>query len=381
MRTPKTRGKNVLLYASSESDANVLYATGFFCPDPFIFIRTAAGRRVYVMSDLEIDRAKKESNAHRVLSLSEYTQRAAEGKRKAPGPADIIALVLRDLKIRGVVVPQTFPAGVADALRKKRIGVKALDDPFFNERVYKTPEEVRHISRTMRVTEAGMQAAVDVLRASRIRGGWVTYKGKRLTADYLRTVANQEIFSHGCIPAHTIVAPGVRGCDPHDVGGGPIRAHQPIIIDIFPRAEKSGYFGDITRTFVKGRPSDEVKRMYNAVAAGQRLGLRLVRAGARVRDIHEAILALFETRGYRTGVQDGRMQGFFHGTGHGLGLDIHEPPRIALNDTKLERGMVVTVEPGLYYHPLGGVRIEDTVQVTATGCKNLTRFPKFLEID
>jgi Xaa-Pro aminopeptidase len=294
---------------------------------------------------------------------------------------DIIAVVLRELRIRSVVVPDNFPAGVADGLRKKRIGVKALPAPFFNERLYKTPEEVRYISRTMRITEAGLQAAIDVLKKSRIRRGWVTYRGKRLTADYLREVANGAIFARGCVPAHTIVAPGKRGCDPHDVGGGPIRAHQPIIIDIFPRSEKTGYFGDITRTVVKGKASEELKRMYNAVAAGQRLGLSMIRHGARCREIHESILGLFGSRGFSTGRRDGRMQGFFHGTGHGLGLDIHEPPRIAQNDGRLEKGMVVTVEPGLYYYPIGGIRIEDTVLVTERGYKNLTRLPKLFEIE
>jgi Xaa-Pro aminopeptidase len=380
MKKAKTRGKNVLLYASSESDANVLYATGFFCPDPFIFVRTARGRRVYVMSDLEIDRARSQSNAHTVLSLSEYTRRAGKRRRKVQ-TADVIASVLRDLDITSVVVPQNFPTGIADTLRKRRIGVKALPDPFFNERMYKRPDEVKHVRETMRHTEAGLQAAIEVLRESKIEKGWVVYRGKRLTADFLRSVANKEIFARGCIPSHTIVAPGKRGCDPHDVGGGPIRANQPIIIDIFPRSERTGYFGDITRTVVKGRASDDVRRMYNAVAAAQRLALDTVKAGARTRDIHEAILALFDTRGFHTGVHNGRMQGFFHGTGHGLGLDIHEPPRIAVNDQSLEKDMVVTVEPGLYYHPIGGVRIEDTVVVTRDGYRNLTRFPKYLEID
>ncbi len=120
--------------------------------------------------------------------------------------------------------------------------------------------------------------------------------------------------------------------------------------------------------------------MYRAVLAGQRLGLKMVRKGVKTASIHQAILDLFESRGFKTGNIAGRMQGFFHGTGHGLGLDIHEPPRIALNDLVLEKGMVVTVEPGLYYYPIGGVRIEDTVLITENGIKNLTRFPKFLEI-
>ncbi len=380
MRRSTHKAYTILLYASSESDADALYATRFFCPDPFVFIRTASGRRIMVMSDLEIDRARKQSTAHRVLSFSRYSDRARDRLGHAPAVADVIAEVLRDLGIRSVRVPGAFPSGVLEGLRRNRIGVKVADGPVFPERLLKTPAEVTKIHRAMRATEAGLQAAIDMLRGARVRDGWVMSGRKRLTADELRQAVNGEIFARGLIPAHTIVAPGKRGCDPHDVGGGPIRAGDPIIIDIFPRAESSGYFADITRTVVKGRPSDFVQRMYAAVSDAQRGALRAIRHGARVADIHGAILELFEARGFPTGRAKGRMQGFFHGTGHGLGLEIHEPPRIAMNDTTLEAGMVVTVEPGLYYFPHGGVRIEDTVLVTRTGIRNLTRFPKFFEI-
>lgn len=120
--------------------------------------------------------------------------------------------------------------------------------------------------------------------------------------------------------------------------------------------------------------------MYRAVYEGQRMGLEMIKHGVKARKVHRAIQRLFESRGFHTGERDGRMQGFFHSTGHGLGLEIHEPPRIAINNITLEKGMVVTVEPGLYYYPVGGVRIEDTILVTRTGIENLTRFPKFLEI-
>jgi Xaa-Pro aminopeptidase len=376
----RTRGKNILLYADSESNANVLYATKFFCPDPFIFIRTARGRRIFVMSDLEIDRARRQSNAHRVLSLSEYTGKARARYRRTPGPAEIIAVVLRDLRIRGVRVPEEFPAGLADRLRRIGIGVTVLSGSFFTERIAKTEEEVKEIRKTMAATEKGLRAAMDLLRRSSIRNGWVVYRGKRLTAEALREVINGTIFDQGCVPKHTIVAPGKCGCDPHDVGSGPVRAHQPLIFDVFPRSEKSGYFADITRTVVKGRAPEEIKKMYNAVKAGQAMGVRMIKPGVKTRVIHQAIMDLFEKRGFRTGKIGGRMQGFFHGTGHGLGLDIHEPPRIAINNLVLRRGMVVTVEPGLYYYPVGGMRIEDTVLVDTGGARNLTRFPKFLEI-
>ncbi|HEX6791001.1 MAG TPA: Xaa-Pro peptidase family protein [Candidatus Krumholzibacteria bacterium] len=372
--------KHILLYAASEADADVLYATRFFAPDPFVFIRTAAGRRIFVMSDLEIDRARTQSNAHRVLSMSHYTTRAKERLGRVPRPGDVIAEVLRELRIKSVHVPAGFATGVADTLRGHGISVHAADGSLFPARRIKSAEEIAHIQRAMRATEAGVDAAIGLLRRARIRGGWVVLDGRRLTADDVRRAADVEIFSRGYVPAHTIVAPGKHGCDPHDEGSGPIRAGEPVIIDIFPRSQKTGYFADITRTVVKGRPRPKARAMYDAVLAAQRGALRSIRHGAKAADIHGAILALFEKRGFPTGEIDGRMQGFFHGTGHGLGLEIHEPPRIAMADATLEAGMVVTVEPGLYYADTGGVRIEDTVLVTRTGIRNLTRYPKFFEI-
>ena len=151
-------------------------------------------------------------------------------------------------------------------------------------------------------------------------------------------------------------------------------------MDIFPRSERTGYFGDLTRTAVRGRASERLKEVYALVNEGVRLGHRRLRPGARGPTIHREIQDLFTTRGYPTGVRDGRMQGFFHGTGHGLGLQIHEPPSISARPSILRAGHVVTVEPGLYYLGLGGVRIEDVALVTAKGSRNLTRVPKLLEI-
>ncbi len=372
--------KNVLQYACSDSDANILYATNFFCPDPFIFIRTAQGKRHLVMSDLEIDRAKRQSTAHKVHSLATYTELSKKRYGKTPGAAEILATILKDFKIRSVTVPESFPTGIADRLRKYKITVKALPEPFFPERIYKKPAEVAEIKKAMRATEKGLKAAIDALKASKIKNGYLFYKGKKLTAETVRNIINTTVLSLGYLPSGTIVAPGKQGCDPHDHGSGIIRANEPLIIDIFPRSEATGYFGDMTRTVVRGKASDEVKKMYRAVYDGQKLGLDMIKHGVKARKVHRAIQKLFESHGFHTGEKDGRMQGFFHSTGHGLGLEIHEPPRIAINNITLEKGMVVTVEPGLYYYPVGGIRIEDTILVTQTGIENLTRFPKFLEI-
>jgi len=374
------RNKNILMYADSESDANMLYGTSLQVPDPFIFIRTAQGRRHLVMSDLEIDRARVQSNAHKVHSLTDYIALAKKQFGKTSDVPEILTTILRDLGLRSVAVPMSFPVGLADTMRKHGVKITPLPDPFYPERIYKRPGELVEIKKAFRATEKGMRAAIDTLEASRIRNGYLIYKGKRLTVEKLRSIINTTVLSLGYVPNGTIVAPGKQGCDPHERGSGTIRAHEPIILDIFPRSETSGYFADMTRTVVRGRASDMVKNMYRAVYEGQRLGLKLIRHGARARQVHSAINGLFEERGFYTGKKNGRMQGFFHGTGHALGLEIHEPPRIAINNATLEKGMVLTVEPGLYYYPHGGIRIEDTVVVTRTGIENLTRFPKFLEI-
>jgi Xaa-Pro aminopeptidase len=185
----------------------------------------------------------------------------------------------------------------------------------------------------------------------------------------------------GGLASHTIVAGGRQGCDPHEQGHGPLRAQEPIIIDVFPRSQKTGYFGDITRTVVRGRASEAVRRLYDTVARGQEMAFEKIHCEAHGSDIHEAIQSFFESEGYKTGRKNGHMQGFFHGTGHGVGMEIHEAPRISLNsEDVLKPGHVVTVEPGLYYPELGGVRLEDVVTVTPNGARNLTKFEKVLEV-
>jgi Xaa-Pro aminopeptidase len=293
----------------------------------------------------------------------------------------VIEAVLRELGLRRVVVPRRFPLGLAEELRRRGLRLRVRPDPFWPEREVKRRDEVRAIVEALRAAEAGLEAGIAALSSCRVgRDGWLRRDGRRFTAEDLRAAVNTRIMAEGCVPAHTICAPGDQAVDPHEEGRGPIRAHAPVVMDIFPRSERSGYFGDLTRTVVRGRASERLKEVYALVHEGVRLGHRRVRPGADGMAIHKAIQELFESRGYRTGEQDGRMQGFFHGTGHGLGLEIHEAPSIGKRPSTLRAGHVVTVEPGLYYLGLGGVRIEDVVLVTATGSRNLTRVPKRLEI-
>ena len=368
-----------VLYAASEHDADILYATGFFVPDPFLCL-IAGSRTILVMSDLEMDRAKRESKATHVWSWTQMAKLASVG---APPPRaeHVIAACLKRLGAKSAEVPASFPLGLARKLEGLKIRLQVAREPFWPEREIKTRDEVKKIETSLRAAEAGLLAGIESLKSTTIsRDGWLRRGGSKFTSEDLRGVIDSTILKLGGIPVRTICAGGDQAVDPHEIGHGPLRAHSPIVMDIFPRSQVTGYFGDLTRTVVRGRASEKLKEVYALVEEGVRLGHRSIHAGADGRKIHDNILELFNSRGFKTGMKGGRMQGFFHGTGHGLGLDIHEAPSISRRGSILRAGHVVTVEPGLYYLGIGGVRIEDVALVTKSGSRNLTRVPKFLEI-
>ncbi len=369
-----TEAQGLLIIASSEADSNLYYACRFLAPDPFVYVDTG-GRRLLLMTDLEIDRARAQARVDEVLSYSAYESKARQ-RWPRPHLADVVTLLLEDVGLGQVEVPASFPVEYADRLRERGIGVRARPDPLFPERLRKSPEEIAAIAASQRHTEAALQAALDALRQSEIRGDLVYRNGRPLTTEDLKKIVNVALMENDCVAQHTIIACGTDGVDPHNEGSGRIRPHQSIVFDIFPRSSPSRYFADMTRTVVKGRASDPLKRMYDAVLAAQLRGIALIRAGASGLAVHSEVAQALERQGFETGVVDGRNQGFFHGTGHGVGLDIHEPPRIGKVDWGLEAGNVVTVEPGLYYPRWGAVRIEDMVVVEPAGCRNLTSFSK-----
>ena len=350
-------------------------------PDPFIYLRLR-GREYIVMSDLEIDRARRDAPHCRVLSLGKHQERLREAGVKSPGHAQVIAAILRERKIRSVLVPPNFPLGLAVELKKLRVNVSATHGSFFPQRELKLRSEVKKISAALMMAEVGMSEAMHVLRATKIgRDRRLFYHNVPLTSEKLRSVIDCAILQASGLAANTIVAGGKQACDPHERGFGPLRANEPIIIDIFPRSQKTGYFGDITRTVVRGRATEGVRRLYDTVQRGQNIALKKVRAGVPTSDVHHAVVEYFAQQGFKTSRRNGRMEGFFHGTGHGLGLEIHEAPRMgAFSKGPLAPGHVVTVEPGLYYPELGGVRLEDVALVTQNGARNLTRFEKQLEL-
>lgn len=379
-RSASQAHKATVFIAASELDSNLYYATKFVAPDPFIYLEIK-GERIMVMSDLELDRAKSQATVDRVLSYSEIERRARDHGVAAPGSVDIIHVVLREAKIKHVLVPANFPFSHASRLLELGYQVHAKQDPFYEQRVLKTGEEIRYIEAAQRATEDAVAAAHEMLREASIQDDQLWLDGAPLTSERVKKFINVRLMERDCVAQHTIVAGGEQACDPHNEGSGNLPAHRSIIFDVFPRSCTSRYFADMSRTVVRGRPSRELVKLYQAVKDAQEEAIEKIRDGADGVKIHRGICERFDKAGYRTGPVNGRMQGYFHGTGHGVGLDVHEAPRISRTGSLLQEGHVVTVEPGLYFPGLGAVRIEDMVLVTRDGCRNLTNFPKKLELD
>ncbi len=372
---------NLLMVADSERDANMLYAVRMFVPDSFIYLRLN-GKCHVVMHDLEIDRAREHAAHCKVISWTRCARQLRTDGVKQVTTAQVIRFILRDKGLKRVLVPHNFPLGLAEELRALKIKLKVKRGLFFPERERKTAEEVKKISAALMMAEVGLAEAIQALKNAKIgRNRKLMYRNNPLTSEKLRGIIDTAILQAGGLPANTIVAGGQQGCDPHERGHGVLRANESIILDVFPRSQKTGYFGDITRTVVKGRASEAVRALYDTVLTGQGVAFQHIRHGASASEVHDKVKRLFDSRGFKTGQQNGRMSGFFHGTGHGLGMEIHESPRISpgSKDT-LRSGHVVTVEPGLYYPGIGGVRLEDVAQVTTNGPRNLTKFEKTLEV-
>ena len=367
-----------LIVAPSDTDADMLYATRIFIGDPFIFLQQK-GKRILVLSDLEIDRAKKNAKADEFVMFNQL-EREVQGKaKKAPPYEKVLAHFLTKRGVKRALVPANFPLGFANEIKRNGITLETSNGLFWPEREKKTAEEIRLLERALRMTETGMKRGMEILKASKPgTGKKLKWSGKTLTSEILRAEIDSAILRAGGVPTNTIVAGGDQACDPHERGFGPLRADSLIILDIFPRDGKTGYWGDMTRTVVRGRAREQQRKLWQAVKAGQALALKRIKAGVDGMSIHQAIIELFERRGFPTEVRNGRRVGFFHGTGHGLGLEIHEYPR--LQKVVLKAGQCLTVEPGLYYPGIGGARIEDVVIVEKTGCRILSRFPKQLEI-
>ncbi len=356
-------GSEVLLYADSETDADMLYFGKVFVPDPFIAF-SCKGKRIAVVSQLEFSRVRKEGSFDEVLSMEETIFTARKNARKPLSyPASSIAFLGRKYKIKSFTVSNNFPCGPAFQLKELGVKLNVSEGMLLPEREFKSDQEAEFIKQGNAASSAGFKVVEKILKKAEIRRGYLYYEGRRLTSEYVQEAIAVACLRLGAVSANTIVAGGDQACDPHCRGNGPLKANELIIVDIFPRISSTGYHGDMTRTYLKGVASEAQKKLYATVLDAEQEAIREHRSGKSATLIYKSVVEKFVKAGYRTGKENGVPVGFIHGLGHGLGLAVHEPPRVNPSGTRLKTGQVITVEPGLYYPGLGGARVEDVVRV------------------
>ena len=355
---------------------DLFYASGFRAVDPVVLLDTGTARTL-VVSTMESGRAARECPGVRVVTPQDLGLK----RRYRGGQAQWAKRLLDREGFRRVRVPSSFPVGPARFLESRGARVQVETGPLYPERAVKRPDEIRRIGEAQEAAVIAMRAAIRVIAdAAWDREGFLKHGGRRLTSEAVRLEIQRVLLARDCSGQDQIVACGETSADPHAIGEGPLRAHEPIVIDIFPRHQRHGYWGDLTRTVVRGTASAKLRRQYAAVRAAQRAALAAVRPGVSCARVHAAACHEFKRRGFETGFTAGRPHGFIHGTGHGVGLAIHEAPSVANVEGRLRAGNVITVEPGLYYLGVGGIRIEDMIVVTRTGWRYLVPCEKRFEL-
>jgi Xaa-Pro aminopeptidase len=386
MTKPKFSIKNTLEEAGTDAylmtgnihNSDIYYVTGFLASDDFVYLQTETGEEVLFISEMEKGRAEIESRVSTIKTMQElgYREKMKEKKDPSIAYAACISELLRGEGVKKVSVPYDFPTFYSDSLKEAGFSVMPIKSPFRKIRSLKRPEEVEAIKYAQMAGEKAMEVAITLIGEAEERDGILFHNGHVLTGAKVNSVIDHTLrLDFGCEAEETIVSCGKDTANPHGTTDGPLLANAPIILDIFPRSKKKRYFADMTRTVLYGEASEDLEEMYATVLEAQEKGLEMVKPGIPASDVHYTVCDLLEKRGYDT-YRSGAKVGFTHSTGHGVGLDIHELPGVGENEVLLEAGNVITIEPGLYYPELGGIRLEDMVLVTENGCENLTGLEK-----
>jgi Xaa-Pro aminopeptidase len=375
-------GVDGYLVVADSDEADQRYLSGFDAPDDFLTLYD--GEIHLLVSGLEYGRARKEARAATVERTADFDARAKLREHgETEGTHRLYAEFLESYDVKSVATPTAFPLGAADGLREQGIDVEPDDEDTIGRiRATKTDEEIEWMRESQRANEKAMATAERMLRdAEPDVDGVLHHDGEVLTSERVRQEIEVSLIRNECALAETIVAGGAQAADPHERGSGPLYEAEPVIIDIFPHSKETGYFADMTRTFCVGEPSETVREWYDLTEEAMDAAFEVLEAGVSGSDVHDAVCDVYEDAGWPTLRADESTEtGFIHSTGHGVGLDIHEYPRLSTADNELEAGQVVTIEPGLYDPEHGGVRIEDIVVVREGGYENLTSYGRELVV-
>ncbi len=360
----------------------------FLVGDPVAYLQlpTADGQRksILILRDIEMDRARRFARADEVACPRDFTPANGLSGDRETATAQAAAECLRRGGVTQVVADRTLPLIFAEFVRQAGIGVQCDFSIGVADRRRKDANEVEHVRQAQQATEQVIERTCRLIaRAEARRDGVLLDEARPLTSERLRAMINHWFIDLGYANLPSIIAGGPSGGDCHDLGHGELRTGEPVIVDIFPRNETTLYYGDCTRSVVHGDVPDEVARMHAAVRDAKRAGMAAARAGVTGEDVHRATIAAIAKHGYKTGLPPAEAADDYcamtHGTGHGVGLDCHEPPFLDFKGPELLEGELVTIEPGLYRRDIGGVRIEDIVLIHKDRCESLNKLPEGLD--
>jgi Xaa-Pro aminopeptidase len=374
----------VLIYGDSFRSADMRHAVPLGVPDPFLYAEENGTRHVFA-SSMEAFRLSElglfDVHVHEEYGIDELIQSGIDRKELS---AQLALRAIGSLGLKRASVPENFPVWLADRVRADGVELDVDQALFDDRRRAKTEAQLAGMLRAQRAAEAAMDACRELLRRAEINGDELLLDGEQLTVERVKADMNVVFAAHDTTADEYIVAPGAQGAVGHDMGSGPIRPGTPLVVDIFPRDNASAVYTDMTRTFVIGDVPDDVREWHRLVKEALDRATAEIRAGADCRAVFDVTCDIFEAAGEPTQrtkkAGETLADGFFHGLGHGVGLEVHEQPGMGqLSREKFVTGDVVTVEPGLYRAGYGGVRLEDIVLVTESGAEVLTDYPYDLE--
>jgi Xaa-Pro aminopeptidase len=359
-----------VLYASSR-EADMRYLTHFTTSDPFVFFKKPGDPGVIIVSQMELGRASREATT----AVMTRTQAGLPDiLKKEKDPYRATAKMIAGQVGKKILVPPNFPIALANAL-STHCTILVDSGTVLSMRAKKSKNEILLMKNVQKVTEKAMERAILLIKTASVKKGILHIDKKPLTAEQVKFSMHGLLLQHGCGAVDTIVSCGEDTAIPHITGSGPLKSDEPIVIDLFPVEEMSGYYADMTRTVVRGEPSADILEMYEILREAKQLGISRVKPGVSGADIHLTVVDFFKDHGYES-----NTRGFVHNLGHGVGLQVHELPTVGPTGKALTSGNVITIEPGLYYPGIGGVRLEDIGAVTSRGFDNFTVFPEDLVV-
>ena len=364
-------------------NASLFRRIGVPLGDPAAWIELDS-RRIALVRDLEMDRVLQIGHADEVTCPGEHPPPAGLSPDRETATAESVAQFLRAAKVEKIYADRSLPYIFVWHLEQAEIEVLYDENLGVLDRRTKTSQEIEYLAAAQRTTEEVMRMICETIaRASVAADGTLQHDGETLTSERVRSMAAFEFIqrnfsmSHGAIVATT---PQVADC--HHSGAGPLYTQRPIVIDLFPRDESTRYWGDCSRTVVHGQASDTVKAMHSAVLEAKATAIAALMAGTTAHAVHAASENVLTRHGYpssRGTITD--HPSIQHGTGHGIGLDLHEPILLDFDGGEILEGEVFTIEPGLYGRHDGGIRIEDMLVVTRGEARNLNTLPETLNWD